>query len=95
MNPRIYHLASMVGLFPTQLLGVYLGSTLRAMQDAWEHKNFSTSAYVVITIQVSFHILLICYFQNLFRNFIKLFVTACNGQYDDDLGRIQSKKRVS
>lgn len=52
VNPRIYHLASLVGLFPTQILGVYLGSTLRAIQDAWEHKNFSTSAYVVITIQL-------------------------------------------
>ncbi|KAL3271253.1 hypothetical protein HHI36_021744 [Cryptolaemus montrouzieri] len=52
VNPRIYHIASLVGLFPTQILGVYLGTTLRAMQDAWEHKNFSTSAYIVITIQV-------------------------------------------
>ncbi|KAK9874144.1 hypothetical protein WA026_002499 [Henosepilachna vigintioctopunctata] len=52
VNPRIYHLASLMGLFPTQVLGVYFGTTLRAMQDAWEHKNLSPSAYIVISIQL-------------------------------------------
>lgn len=52
VNTGVYHIASLIGLFPTQVLAVYLGSTLRSIQDIWEHKHISSSAYVIIILQL-------------------------------------------
>ncbi|XP_063382216.1 transmembrane protein 64 isoform X1 [Cydia fagiglandana] len=45
-----YHLATMLGLFPAQLINVYLGSTLRSMHDVL-HESHATG-YVVFACQI-------------------------------------------
>lgn len=52
VNSRIYHLASLLGLFPAQCVAVYAGSTLRSMQDVLENRNISPVTYLFITAQV-------------------------------------------
>lgn len=45
-------LATALGLLPTQIINVYLGSTLRSMQDVLTDDNTATTGYVVFTVQV-------------------------------------------
>ncbi|KRT83171.1 hypothetical protein AMK59_4372 [Oryctes borbonicus] len=46
VNTKIYHLASCIGLFAGQFMGVYVGSTLRSMQDVLDNRHFSTGTYI-------------------------------------------------
>ena len=48
-----YMLATALGLLPTQVINVYLGSTLRSMQDVLTDDNTATTGYIVFSIQVS------------------------------------------
>lgn len=48
-----YHLASGLGLLPAQLINVYLGSSLRSMQDVLEDKSTAATGYVVFGFQVN------------------------------------------
>ncbi|RZC33439.1 SNARE assoc domain containing protein [Asbolus verrucosus] len=52
VNTKIYHLASLLGLIPAQLVGVYVGTTLRSMQDVLEDRPISSTTYVFITLQL-------------------------------------------
>lgn len=47
-----YMLATALGLLPTQIINVYLGSTLRSMQDVLTDDNTATTGYVVFCVQV-------------------------------------------
>ncbi|KAI4455357.1 transmembrane protein 64 [Holotrichia oblita] len=52
VNGKIYHLASCIGLFAGQFMGVYVGSTLRSMQDVLDNRQFSTGTYVFAGLQL-------------------------------------------
>ncbi|GJQ75317.1 hypothetical protein Trydic_g23502 [Trypoxylus dichotomus] len=52
VNTKIYHFASCVGLFAGQFMGVYVGSTLRSMQDVLDNRHFSTGTYVFAGLQL-------------------------------------------
>lgn len=54
VKSQIYHTASLIGLFPAQFFGVYVGSTLRSMQDVLENQSISSTTYFIICIQVLF-----------------------------------------
>ncbi|CAH0693950.1 unnamed protein product [Spodoptera exigua] len=45
-----YHLATMLGLLPAQVINVYLGSTLRSMHDVLHESHLT--GYVVFAFQV-------------------------------------------
>ena len=49
-----YHIASAIGLLPAQVINVYLGSSLRSMQDVLEDKSTATTGYIVFCFQVRF-----------------------------------------
>ncbi|KAJ8916488.1 hypothetical protein NQ315_000130 [Exocentrus adspersus] len=52
VSSRIYHVASLLGLFPAQFVGVYVGSTLRSMQDVLENRHISSTTYLFATAQL-------------------------------------------
>nr|XP_022907202.1 transmembrane protein 64-like [Onthophagus taurus] len=52
VNTQIYHFASCIGLFAGQFMGVYVGSTLRSMQDVLENQHFSTGTYIFAGAQL-------------------------------------------
>ncbi|KAI9555755.1 hypothetical protein GHT06_018270 [Daphnia sinensis] len=56
-----YMLATALGLLPTQVINVYLGSTLRSMRDVLTDDNTATTGYVVFCIQVAISIGLMTY----------------------------------
>jgi len=45
-------LATALGLLPTQVINVYLGSTLRSMQDVLSDDKTANTGYVVFSVQV-------------------------------------------
>lgn len=47
-----YHIASAIGLLPAQLINVYLGSSLRSMQDVLQDKSTAATGYIVFCFQV-------------------------------------------
>ncbi|KAJ8669287.1 hypothetical protein QAD02_000546 [Eretmocerus hayati] len=47
-----YHLASAIGLLPAQLINVYLGSSLRSMQDVLEDRSTAITGYIVFGLQI-------------------------------------------
>lgn len=47
-----YHVASAIGLLPAQIINVYLGSSLRSMQDVLEDKSTAVTGYIVFVVQV-------------------------------------------
>ncbi|XP_023311418.1 transmembrane protein 64 [Anoplophora glabripennis] len=54
VSARVYHVASLFGLFPAQFVGVYVGSTLRSMQDVLENRHISSTTYFFATAQLMF-----------------------------------------
>lgn len=48
-----YHVASALGLLPAQIINVYLGSSLKAMQDVLEDRSTAVTGYIVFGFQVS------------------------------------------
>ncbi|CAH1102234.1 unnamed protein product [Psylliodes chrysocephalus] len=52
VSARVYHIASFLGLFPAQFVAVYVGSTLRSMQDVLENRNISSNTYIFATVQL-------------------------------------------
>jgi len=58
--PR-YMTATALGLLPTQVINVYLGSTLRSMQDVLTDDNTAATGYIVFSIQVVISIGLMTY----------------------------------
>lgn len=61
---RIYHLGSLLGLMPAQCVAVYMGSTLRSMQDVIENRTISTGTYVFAIAQVILAISLLIWIGN-------------------------------
>lgn len=49
----MYHLATLLGLFPAQFVAVYVGSTLRSMQDVLENRHIGPATYVFVIAQVN------------------------------------------
>ncbi|XP_046396826.1 transmembrane protein 64 isoform X1 [Ischnura elegans] len=47
-----YILATMVGLLPTQAINVYLGSTLRSMEDVLSDETTAFTGYIVFAVQI-------------------------------------------
>lgn len=54
MTPKIFHVASFLGLLPAQCLATYLGSTLRSMEDVLSDHSHATTGILVLCIQVSY-----------------------------------------
>ncbi|CAH1118475.1 unnamed protein product [Phaedon cochleariae] len=52
VSAKVYHIASLIGLFPAQFVGVYVGSTLRSMQDVLENRHISSTTYFFASIQL-------------------------------------------
>ncbi|XP_015910916.1 transmembrane protein 64 [Parasteatoda tepidariorum] len=53
--------ASALGLFPTQLISVYLGTTVRSMEEVLVDENTATVGYGVLILQVVLSIALLTY----------------------------------
>lgn len=49
-----YHIASALGLLPAQIINIYLGSSLRSMQDVLEDRSTAATGYIVFCFQVYF-----------------------------------------
>ncbi|XP_065349825.1 transmembrane protein 64 [Cloeon dipterum] len=49
---KMYLLASATGLFPTQVINVYLGSTLRSMEDVLSDEATASTGYLVFAVQI-------------------------------------------
>ncbi|RVE47402.1 hypothetical protein evm_008001 [Chilo suppressalis] len=45
-----YHIATMLGLFPAQLINVYLGSTLRSIHEVLDDSH--VTGYIVFVCQI-------------------------------------------
>ncbi|XP_018399406.1 PREDICTED: transmembrane protein 64 [Cyphomyrmex costatus] len=56
-----YHVASAIGLLPAQLVNVYLGSSLRSMQDVLEDRSTAATGYVVFCFQILVGVSLMVY----------------------------------
>ncbi|XP_067120523.1 transmembrane protein 64 [Centruroides vittatus] len=56
-----YLVASTLGLFPTQFISVYLGTTLRSIEDVLTDDNTAITGYLVMFVQVFLSILLISF----------------------------------
>jgi hypothetical protein len=48
----MYLTASATGLFPTQVINCYLGSTLRSMEDVLTDDSTASTGYLVFAVQV-------------------------------------------
>ncbi|XP_055950329.1 transmembrane protein 64-like [Argiope bruennichi] len=53
--------ASALGLFPTQLISVYLGTTVRSMEEVLVDENTATVGYGVLILQVIVSVALLAY----------------------------------
>lgn len=56
-----YHLASALGLLPAQIINIYLGSSLRSMQDVLEDRSTAATGYIVFCFQILIGISLMVY----------------------------------
>ncbi|XP_043503554.1 transmembrane protein 64 [Polistes fuscatus] len=56
-----YHVASALGLLPAQLINVYLGSSLRSMQDVLEDRSTAATGYIVFCFQILVGVSLMVY----------------------------------
>lgn len=56
-----YHIASALGLLPAQIINIYLGSSLRSMQDVLEDKSTAATGYIVFCFQILIGISLMVY----------------------------------
>ncbi|CAH1382174.1 transmembrane protein 64 [Tenebrio molitor] len=62
VNAKVYHLASFLGLMPAQFVGVYIGTTLRSMQDVLEDRPASSGTYVFVSVQLVLVVILMLWF---------------------------------
>lgn len=62
---RIYILASVIGLIPSQLILCYMGSTLKSMSDVLANEKTAQTAYLVFIIQLVIAIMVLYYILNL------------------------------
>jgi protein maelstrom len=52
INTKEYIIATVFGLFPAQIINVYLGSTLRSMEEVLSNKSTAATGFIVF-FQVS------------------------------------------
>ena len=52
-----YILASMLGLLPTQTLNVYIGSTLRSMEEVVTNSDHLVTGWLILALQLGVTIL--------------------------------------
>lgn len=83
-------LATALGLLPTQIINVYLGSTLRSMQDVLTDDNTATTGYIVFTVQVS----CLCFVKRC-KELINLVTLGSDKHWPDDLRCTSSPTRVT
>lgn len=55
-----YVCASALGLFPTQVISVYLGTTVRSMEEVLVDENAANVGYGVLILQVWVYIDILC-----------------------------------
>ncbi|KAK7792661.1 hypothetical protein R5R35_005119 [Gryllus longicercus] len=60
INPRVYFIASFFGLIPAQIINVYLGTSVRSMEEVLAHKSTKTTA-IVVFLQMTVGISLMIY----------------------------------
>ena len=51
-------IATVVALLPTELINVYVGSTIRSMEDVLNDEGTALTGYIVFSVQVGIHLLL-------------------------------------
>lgn len=56
-----YHIASAIGLLPAQIINIYLGSSLRSMQDVLEDRSTAATGYIVFCFQILIGVSLMVY----------------------------------
>ncbi|KAK2724808.1 transmembrane protein 64-like [Artemia franciscana] len=61
LSIKSYLCATAIGLLPTQVINVYLGSTVRSMQDVLTDSNTATTGYFVFAVQVMISMLLMMF----------------------------------
>lgn len=52
VQPRSYHLPTLLGLMPAQVINVYIGSTLRSMHDVLHNHSTALTSYAVFGVQI-------------------------------------------
>ncbi|XP_052858058.1 transmembrane protein 64 [Drosophila gunungcola] len=52
INTKDYHVATMIGLLPAQIINVYLGSTLRSMHEVLNDNNTKLTGYISFIFEV-------------------------------------------
>lgn len=62
---KIYLLASVIGLIPSQLILCYMGSTLKSMTDVLANEKTAQTAYFVFVIQLVIAVIVLYYILNL------------------------------
>lgn len=65
VNFKIYILASVVGLIPSQLILCYMGSTLKSMSDVLANEKTAQTAYFVFLVQLVIAIVVLYYILSL------------------------------
>ena len=65
VNFKIYILASVVGLIPSQLILCYMGSTLKSMSDVLANEKTAQTAYFVFVVQLIIAVVVLYYILNL------------------------------
>lgn len=70
-----YHLASALGLLPAQIINIYLGSSLRSMQDVLEDKSTAATGYIVFCFQVYYSVFFSIKILRLFEHTIYFFIS--------------------
>lgn len=87
-----YHVASALGLLPAQLINIYLGSSLRSMQDVLEDKSTAVTGYMVFCFQVIIYLFYFFVYSNSsnfnlrnFKNYLFEYFTDTNWSISDGL----------
>lgn len=68
MKSRYYHIASLLGLFPAQIINVYLGSKLRSIHDVFNDHQTALAGYGVFVMEVLVGIALMLWIVHKARN---------------------------
>lgn len=56
-----YYLGTIIGLFPAQLINVYIGSSLRSMHDVFTNHNTALASYGVFGMEICIGIALMAW----------------------------------
>lgn len=56
-----YYLGTLIGLFPAQLINVYIGSSLRSMHDVFTNHSTALASYGIFGVQICIGIVLMAW----------------------------------